>query len=217
MCYWKKHRKDTQQKIAPIVVWPLVPRKAGREWERNAALVDTQERFISKPVTKITAQTPARARCLWKANAAGAGDASVTVVCGAAAGEQDRDLRHHLKLGANCEKRRGSGTADGGVGSASVRGEVRTVGWVRCPLLFPARQRSPQAPSGVWNTRAEGLLRPGLATLHLCLDVPVSFSHPNNRVLHPPFNCFGPFGVTRCFRGLFWLAGSACEISLEEP
>lgn len=101
MRYWKKHCKDMQQKISPIVVWPLVPRKAGRGWERNAALVDMQEHFISKTVIKITAQTQARAPSLWKANMVGAGDASVTVVCGAAAGEQDRDLRHHLELGAS--------------------------------------------------------------------------------------------------------------------
>ena len=77
MCYWKKHRKDTEQKISPIVVWPLIPRKAGRGWEQNAALVDMQEHFISKPVIKNTAQTLARAHPPWKANTAGAADAWV--------------------------------------------------------------------------------------------------------------------------------------------
>lgn len=75
MCYWKKHRKYMEQKISPIVVWPLIPRKGGRGWERNAAPVDRQERFISKPVIKNTAQIPASTHCLWKANTDGAGDA----------------------------------------------------------------------------------------------------------------------------------------------
>lgn len=63
--------------MSPIVVWPLIPRKAERGWEQNTALVDTQEHFISKPVIKNTAQIPASTHSLWKANVASAGDACI--------------------------------------------------------------------------------------------------------------------------------------------
>lgn len=62
-----------EQKISLIVVWPLIPRKAGRGWEQSAALAHIQEHLISKPVIKNTAQTPAGAWSLWKGNVAGAG------------------------------------------------------------------------------------------------------------------------------------------------
>lgn len=96
MCYWKKHRKDTEQKISLIVVWPLIPRKAGRGWEQSAALAHAQEHFISKPVIKNTAQTPARS--LWKGNVASAGVSPWEWV-------QDRDQWHHPKLSNYCTKR----------------------------------------------------------------------------------------------------------------
>lgn len=101
MCYWKKHRKDTEQKISPIVVWPLIPRKAGREWEQNAALVDTQEHFVSKPVIKNTAQTPQEPTAHGRQTRPLLGMPGWKVACGAAAGEQDRELRHRLELGAS--------------------------------------------------------------------------------------------------------------------
>lgn len=62
-----------EQKIPLIVVWPLIPRMAGRGWEQSAALAHIQEHFISKPVIKNTAQTPARAWFLWKGIGANAG------------------------------------------------------------------------------------------------------------------------------------------------
>lgn len=85
------------------MVWPLIPRKTGRGWELNAALGAVQEHFTAKPVNKNTAQSPAEvdAHSPWKANMASAECLGSEVVHGAAAGEQDRDLCHHLKLGTS--------------------------------------------------------------------------------------------------------------------
>lgn len=60
MCYWKKCCKDMEQKTAPVVTWPLIPREG---WEGVAAeccSTKCTEAFPISTLIKNMAQTPAR-------------------------------------------------------------------------------------------------------------------------------------------------------------
>lgn len=86
------------------------------------------------------------------------------------------------------------------------------------PLLHTV---SLQGPSKIQNTIlswAEGHLQPGLAPLHLCFNVAVSFPHPNNNSV--PSGCLlialGLLGLCGALKALpGWLAVCLVKLALK--
>lgn len=99
---------------------------------------------------------------------------------------------------------------------------ARCVCGAQCLLLSPAQchvsagtwQGLKHRPEQAWETPPAW---PGFSALLFQSGSLLFPSEQQLCALHLAFNCFGPFGVMPCSKGSFWLASSACEISLGEP